>query len=125
MKYKSTKRANPQNRSQEKFYPAPVYSDEVGIDELAEEISYATSMTPTDIKAVLEGFLSVMPKHLKRGNKINLDRFGKFKVTFGGNGKDKEEDVDSKDITDIRISFIAAPEMKKAVVSDMAFQKSN
>lgn len=123
MKYKIVKRQNPQDRSQEKFYPAPVYNDEIDIDELAGEISYATSMTPTDVKAVLEGLLNVMPKHLRRGSKIKLDRFGTFKVVFGGNGQENEEDVTAADIEGARISFIGASEMKKAVLTDMPFQK--
>jgi predicted histone-like DNA-binding protein len=123
MKYKVIKRKNPQDRSQEKFYPAPVYNDEIDIDELAGEISYATSMTPTDVKAVLEGLLNVMPKHLRRGSKIKLDRFGTFKVVFGGNGQENEEDVTAADIEGARISFIGASEMKKAVLTDMPFQK--
>lgn len=123
MKYKIVKRQNPQDRSQEKYYPAPVYSDEIGIDELAGEISYATSMTPTDVKAVLEGLLNVMPNHLRRGAKIKLDRFGTFKVVFGGCGQENEEDVTAADIEGARISFIGASEMKKAVLTDMPFQK--
>ena len=117
------KRKNPQDRSQEKYYPAPVYTDEIGVDELAEEISYATSMTPTDVKAVLEGLLNVMPKHLRRGVKIKLNRFGTFKVIFGGNGQENAEDVTASDIDGTRISFIGASEMKKAVLTDMPFQK--
>ena len=107
----------------QKFYPAPVYNDEIDIDELAEEISYATSMTPTDVKAVLEGLLNAMPKHLRRGAKIKLDRFGTFKVVFGGNGHENAEDVTAADIDGTRISFIGASEMKKAVLTDMPFQK--
>lgn len=123
MKYKIVKRNNPQDRSQEKYYPAPVYIDEIGVDELSEEISYATSVTPTDVKAVLEGLLNVMPKHLRRGAKIKLDRFGTFKVIFGGTGHENAEDVTAADIDGTRISFIGAPEMKKAVLTDMPFQK--
>ena len=123
MKFKIIKRKNPQDRSQEKYYPTPVYTDEIGVDELAEEISYATSMTPTDVKAVLEGLLNVMPKHLRRGVKIKLNRFGTFKVIFGGNGQENAEDVTAADIDGTRISFIGASEMKKAVLTDMPFQK--
>lgn len=104
MKFKIIKRKNPQDRSQEKYYPAPVYTDEIGVDELAE-------------------LLNVMPKHLRRGVKIKLNRFGTFKVVFGGNGQENEEDVTAADIEGARISFIGASEMKKAVLTDMPFQK--
>lgn len=123
MKFRIIKRKNPQDRSQEKFYPAPVYNDEIGVDELSEEISFATSITPSDVKAVLEGLLNVMPKHLRRGSKIKLDRFGTFKVIFGGNGHENAEDVTAADIDGTRIGFIGAPEMKRAVLTDMSFQK--
>lgn len=100
-----------------------MYTDEIGVDELSEEISYATSVTPTDVKAVLEGLLNVMPKYLRRGDKIKLNRFGTFKVIFGGNGRENAEDVTAADIDGTRISFIGASEMKKAVLTDMPFQK--
>ena len=76
-----------------------------------------------DVKAVLEGLLNVMPKHLRRGVKIKLNRFGTFKVIFGGNGQENAEDVTAADIDGTRISFIGASEMKKAVLTDMPFQK--
>ena len=64
-----------------------------------------------------------MPKHLRRGVKIKLNRFGTFKVIFGGNGQENAEDVTAADIDGTRISFIGASEMKKAVLTDMPFQK--
>ena len=82
-----------------------------------------SAVASLDVKAVLEGLLNVMPKHLRRGVKIKLNRFGTFKVIFGGNGQENAEDVTAADIDSTRISFIGASEMKKAVLTDMPFQK--
>lgn len=124
MRFKVTKRTNPLDRSQEKYYPAPLYSDDITMDDLAEEISYSSSMTTADVKAVLEGFLSVTPKYLRRGNKVRLGSLGRLRVTFGGDGKDNAEDVTAGDIDHVRISFVAAPELKRAVLGGMSFEKS-
>ena len=38
MKFKTLKRANPINRNEELYYPAPVFGEQIGEDELTEEI---------------------------------------------------------------------------------------
>lgn len=44
----SRKRLNPRNLEAEgKFYPAPAYIAEIGVNQLAEEISTTTTLTPT------------------------------------------------------------------------------
>ena len=36
-----------------KFYPAPAYIAEIGVNQLAEEISSSTTLTPTEVIGVI------------------------------------------------------------------------
>ena len=50
----SRKRLNPRDLEAEgKFYPAPAYIAEIGVNQLAEEISSSTTLTPTEVIGVI------------------------------------------------------------------------
>ena len=50
----SRKRLNPRDLEVEgKFYPAPAYIAEIGVNQLAEEISSSTTLTPTEVIGVI------------------------------------------------------------------------
>lgn len=51
----SRKRLNPRNLEAEgKFYPAPAYISEIGVNQIAEEISQSTTLTPTEVIGVIK-----------------------------------------------------------------------
>lgn len=53
MKYKTLQRANPQDRAETLYYPAPVFGEQIGEDELTAEISFASSVNQSDVRSVL------------------------------------------------------------------------
>lgn len=123
MNFKTVQRQNPMDRDSEKlYYPAPQYSGEVDIDQIAEEISNSASLTIGDVKSTLEHFLAILPKYLKMGMKLKLNSFGRIKIVFGGRGRENENDVTADDIRDVRIGFIADAKMKRAI-GNISFKK--
>lgn len=64
-----------------------------------------------------------MPFYLKNSNKIRLDGFGIFKLSFSSEGHEKEEDVSAQDIKNLRVLFTPSPELKKEL-SDISFTKN-
>lgn len=48
--------------------------------ELVEELSSQTGFSKTDSKAMLEAFISVVEKTLKKGNSVVMTGFGAFSV---------------------------------------------
>lgn len=124
MKYKVTKHVNPQNKSEAlKFYPTPVYSGAKSTDEIAEEISHSTSLTPADTKAVLEEMAARFAQDLSRGIKLKLNGIGSFRLSFGGTGHENEEDVTAFDIGGIRIVFVADPKLRQKILASLTFEK--
>lgn len=110
------KRVNPQDMEAEAtYYPAPAYAAEIDIKKLSSEISDNTTLTPTEVRAVLQSFITTIPKYLLLGYKVRLDGFGIFKTSFlktkGGYAKAKE--VSSSDIGGVKPTFTPELELKE------------
>ena len=123
MMYTTTKRQNPLDReSDSKYYASPVYGEEIDVNDLAKDISKTCTLTPADIVAVIESFLDKMPFYLKNSNRIRLNKLGIFKLSFSSNGHEKEEDVSSNDITNLRVLFTPSAQLKKEL-SDVSYTR--
>ncbi|MBQ1833876.1 MAG: DNA-binding protein [Treponema sp.] len=106
----SRKRLNPQNLEAEgKFYPAPAYIAEIGVDKLAEDISQSTTLTPTEVIGVIRSLLLTVPKYMLLGYKVRLDSFGIFKLGLKNKascwGYEKAGQVTANDIEGIRVMY--------------------
>lgn len=125
MLYKVIQRKNPLDRDSDGlFYAAPEYGEEMGIEELAADISKSCTLTVVDIVAVIEAFLDKMPQYLKMSSKIRLGNFGLFKLSFSANGRETEEAVNAKkDITKMRILFTPSTALKDEI-STATFTKT-
>ena len=106
----SRKRLNPRDLDAEgKFYPAPAYIAEIGVNQLAEEISSSTTLTPTEVIGVLRSLLLTVPKFMMLGYKVRLDSFGIFKLGLKTSedckGYEKASAVTANDIDGIKVMF--------------------
>lgn len=124
MKYKTVKKANPRNTEQKKYYPIPVYAEEIKIKELAALLSDASTVNPVDVSAVLKAFASQMPIFLQKGIIVDLEGFGRFKLSFSATGEEKEEDVSSTNVTKTRILFTPNIDIKKKM-KETSFTKAS
>ncbi len=123
MMYSVTKRQNPLDRKGDsKYYAAPEYGEEIDINTLAKEISKTCTLNPADIVAVIESFLDKMPQYLKSSNRIRLNKFGIFKLSFSSQGQEKAEDVTSADIKSARVLFTPSAQLKREL-SDVTYTK--
>ncbi len=106
----SRKRLNPRDVYAEgKYYPAPAYIAEIGVNQLAEEISSSTTLTPTEVIGVLRSLLLTVPKFMMLGYKVRLDSFGIFKLSLKTSedckGYEKASAVTANDIAGIKVMF--------------------
>ena len=66
---------NPMKQSEPpKYYAKMQASGVVDMDDLAEEISYATTLTDGDILNVLRALIKQMKRHLKGGKIVKLEK---------------------------------------------------
>lgn len=106
----SRKRLNPRDLEAEgKFYPAPAYIAEIGVNQLAEEISSSTTLTPTEVIGVIRSLLLTVPKYMMLGYKVRLDSFGIFKLGLKNaaacRGHEKASEVTANDIAGVRVMY--------------------
>ncbi|MCM1321732.1 MAG: hypothetical protein NC041_00510 [Bacteroides sp.] len=116
MKYKIMKRANPQNRDEELFYPAPIFGEQIGEDELTDEISFASSVNQSDVRSVILNLLEILPRHLMHGDSVNLDKFGIFRLSFESFGSKDEKDVSAANIIRPKIIFRPSTKLKEKIL---------
>jgi predicted histone-like DNA-binding protein len=121
MKYKLIWRANPQDRSQQKLYAAPVSDGTVSKSDLAKEIIAASSLSKGDVSNVIECILEVIPKYLLMGKSVNLGEIGSFRISFSSEGVDDEADFNVGKIDGVKIIFTPSTELKKQL-NDIHFE---
>ena len=88
-----------------KWYGRAVSMGTVTTRMLAEEISHSTTVTRSDIAAVLIELFNVMKAHLQNSQTVQLDDIGSFKVTFSSAPADKEADFSANNIKKYRVTY--------------------
>lgn len=122
MYYTIVKRNNPQDKkAAKKFYAKPVWLQEVTESEFANEISEAASVNSADVVAVIRAFVRLLPKWLKKGNRVRLGDFGLIKLSFSATGQETKEAVTTADIKKVRIALVPGSSLK-ALVQDVTFE---
>lgn len=123
--YRLRKRKNPNNMEEKaKYFPTPYYAGMISTEELAKDISYGTTLTETDVRAVLTSLSMKVSSYMELGYKVKLDDLGIFKLAFSGAGKEDEKDITARDIDDVHILFTADVKLKKSI-SSFKFTKND
>lgn len=116
MKYEIRRRINPLTEDKKaKYYARPFYEGVIDIKTLSKDISDASTVNTADVKGVIEALLQVIPKYIKMGNIVKAGDLGNFKISFSSEGKDKAEDISSRDITGVKIIFTPSVEFKNSI----------
>ena len=99
------KNPNPLSEGETKFYAKAQASGEVGIDQLAEEIAYATTLTEADVVGALRALVAQVKKHIQNGQIVRLDSLGSFQVQLSGDGAASEEEYTPALIRKVNLRF--------------------
>ena len=92
-----------------------VSSRVVTTKEMADDINHASSVTQSDVAAVLQAVGQRIAEALLDGNRIEIDHVGTFSLTLTCGNKRKEDYITSKDISVSRISFAPCTELWNAM----------
>ena len=104
--YSITEMKNPSDKGAEpKFYAKMQASGVVDLDSMAEEISYATTLTDGDVLNVLRALIKQMKKNLMAGKIVRLEKFGTFQFQICSEGAETEKQFTSTNITKVNIQF--------------------
>ncbi len=123
MKYKLIERANPQDRTQKKWYASPVNEGKVLKSELTKEIAGASSLSRGDVSNAIENLIDIMPKYLLMGKSINLGEFGTLRISFSSEGVETSDQFNTNKISGVKVVFTPSVEFK-ATLDSIKFEKS-
>ena len=99
----STDPGNPS--APKKWYAKMQASGEVTMDEIAEEIAYATTLTDGDVLNAIRALLRQLNKHLAAGKIVRLENFGSFQLQLHSTGADTEEEFTPANITSASVQY--------------------
>lgn len=97
-----------------KYYAKAQANGEITMDEIAEDISYATSLTDGDVLNALRALIQQINKNLAAGKIVRLENFGSFQVQLCSEGAETEKKFTSANITDASIQFRPGRPIKAA-----------
>lgn len=87
------------------YYAKAQTTGEVTIDEIAEDIAYASSMTDGDVLNAIRGLIKQLTKHLASGKIVRMENFGSFQLQLQSTGAETEQQFTSANITGVSIQF--------------------
>lgn len=88
-----------------KWYGRAVILNAVTTKQLAEEISHSTTVTYSDVVAVLAEVAVVMKNHLQDSKKVIIDGVGSFKVGLSTKPADTNAEFNSNKISGYHIIY--------------------
>ena len=101
-----------------KYYAKAQAAGEVTIDEMAEEIAYATSLTDGDVLNVLRAMVRQMKVQLSAGKIVKMENFGTFQIQLCSDGAVTTKEFTPANITAAHIQFRPGKTVKTATRAD-------
>jgi predicted histone-like DNA-binding protein len=91
--YVLTKKGNPGNpEAPKKWYAQAKASGDLTLKKLSREISEgSTTVSDTDVLAVLNDLTKILKRHLDNGEIVRFGDFGTFQISISGEGAETEE----------------------------------
>lgn len=88
-----------------KWYAHALMINTISTDDIATEISGATTVTPTDVRAVLTSLGDFIKSHLQNSQKVTLDKLGSFSVSVRTKSAESSDKFTANNITGYRLNF--------------------
>ena len=109
---------------EQRYYAILAPQERVGLRELSTRIARNTSLSRTDVHAVIEALLEHLPQELQQGHTVDLGDFGTFKFSISSQGEDRDEAVTAHSITGNRLLFRPGSELRQAL-DDVTYQRES
>ena len=106
-----------------KYYAKAQAAGVVEIDELAEEISYATSLTDGDVVNAIRALVKQVAKHIGKGEIVRLGNLGSFQAQLSSEGAEAEEKFTPASIRKVHLQFRPGNLQGSLETSSLSFRK--
>lgn len=126
IKFNIIQKANPSKPNEpKKFYATAKADGEVTFRNLSKEIANgSTTVSDTDVLAVLNDLTKILAKHLAEGKIVRLGDFGSFQVSISSEGAEEENKVTAASIKSSKITFRPGIDLKE-MLATAKYEKYN
>ncbi len=107
------KRANPQDRTQEKWYATIKSNSTVDLRALSKMLSKNTTLAEGEVYLVLTELRTVIAECLLGGSTVKIDDFGSMRLIAQSTGVENKEDCNGSCITNVKPNFLPAAEFRE------------
>ena len=124
--YSVAKMLNPQDREsgEYKYYAKAQASGSVGINELSEEIAYATTLTDGDVLNVIRALVKRINLHIAAGQIVKLENLGSFQAQLRSTGTATEATFSPSMIKKVTLQFRPGIGLKGQLnIANLSFHK--
>jgi len=109
-------KVNPNDLNEpEKYYAQVVSSGDIHLRDLAKEISMMSALSVSDVTAVVETLLEIIPLKLLDGKIVRLGELGTFSLSVSSDGSGSATELTGNHIRNANIKFRPGKEFRKAV----------
>lgn len=100
-----------------KYYATAQAKGTISINEIAERISHATTVTRADCLAILAALEDQMSDSLQSGEIVKLGDVGTFRISIGSNGSETEDTFNVSMIKKAKIVYTPSTNLKTKIGS--------
>ena len=125
MLFRTEKKLNPQDPDQKLYYARPVYNRTLDLKELEKDIRSRYNINPLVLETAVNVLADLLLQYLAQGYKIKAGDLGIFALSFKSSGKGNVEDVGKKDITNIKITYLAGKRLKDKLKTLVDFKHTS
>jgi len=117
-------KANPQDRTAPaKFYAQAKSRGELTFRKLSKEIAEgSTTVSDTDVMAVLNDLTKVLRRHLENGEIVRFGDFGTFQISISSDGAETEGKFHSSLIKNPKVAFRPGVDLKE-MLNNLKYEK--
>jgi predicted histone-like DNA-binding protein len=98
-----------------RFYASIVLDGEVTVADLIKEIEKFSALSEPDIYGVIIALENVIQNKLAESRMVRLEKLGTFYPTLSSEGKDTEEEIDSRSIKSVGVNYRPGTRILKAL----------
>lgn len=115
---KPVARKNPQDMTAApKFYAQVVNQGEIVLKDLSVDIARMSTVSRTDVYAVLMSLIELVPAEIGKGHIVRLGELGDFSITARSTPALTAEEFTANNVTSLHLQFRPSVEVKKAIKS--------
>lgn len=124
IKYRISKRKNNISSTAETNYILQAVSTgEIDIERLSYEISTESTLSETDVRAVLDALGRKLKEHLEDGKTVSLENIGRFKIGFKSVAQPNKSLLRTQEVSKFRINYQPSIKLKRWLKKGLEMEK--